>query len=1163
VKAAACLALLAALAGPAGGQASGPGSGAPPAPPAAPAPGGGTAAADAEGKAADAATAEGLFSTTLAGDIRTASYYELVAWCRSLGLEESGSRKDLQARLAAHYHVSLEEPKAKEGRRITVRSAKDSQYFTLEAVGEKYVVLRGDVVLEIADPQTDAVQQIKTQSLTFNQTRNTVTATGGVEYSITQSGKTQTFSGVSLTFNVESGEGAFYDGKTTRQQKRGEKDVTFSFQGTTITRLDNDTVIMDEGSITTCDLEDPHFQVRATRVWILAPGEWAAQNAVLYIGRVPVMYLPVFFFPGDSILFDPAFGYDLRKGSYIQTTTYLMGKKKQQSGGLSFLQLAQPDDAAYDQELRGIFLHKVPAAKGARPDGGATLKLMADAYSRLGLYAGLAGDFPPAASFRVGMGASRSLFLGTTGVYSPFYIESDGSDSMYWNSSSIFGFTIPFRFGMEASVKASADTASVSVGFEYFSDPYFTQDFHSRSEGLQLTTDLNALLSQSQTVPLKSNLSWDVTSRADLSKGFHTPLLQSLTIPNANLKLTWQSRETPTVAGSAAASDPGRIFYYPSSLVAPSVSLSASGELFRLGGSPAAATPSAAAPGAAAPTGQGPAGSTLPAGPGAPQPAPSASGAGAAPRPDPGRGLHAPLPLQAGAGMAPGQGKSAPRPARFDIKAPQRSADLPATGQQTETTASITYQVTPRANLEQTFDSSAWAAQKNVDFKLLYGTLETGGSGRLTGNLTLPDRVLDATASLAVDGTYRVRYSPNPGAAYQALRVSDLLQDQVSVRGILQTTVRPFYSFAPLAGSTLSYRINQRLLQVKLSGSDPDNPVVTALGPEWTTSSGSVTEHGVQASLALAALGQTQTLSLSAQLPPLLQSLTGRFDGAAWILKGSIQGGAAQTSVASDAWTPQPLVTSAVLDLGKDASFSQDLQYDLTAGAFSKTTTQARLWGLSSAFTAQTLLPTNGYGAAVSGAVQAFLPSTFRVAYDYSGASMYFWRNRIKFDATLRSSWNMNLQKFSDNTLDFSLSLNLSIYKFLDISFSSVSSNKRMYQYFPAWASALGVATVDPLTDLLRSFNFFNTSDRYQSAFKVSSLSIKGVHHLHDWDITLEYQGSPQLKSVGGFRQYQWTPVFAIRVQWNAIPEIQTTTSGDAGGLNLRGASATTQATTL
>ena len=50
----------------------------------------------------------------------------------------------------------------------------------------------------------------------------------------------------------------------------------------------------------------------------------------------------------------------------------------------------------------------------------------------------------------------------------------------------------------------------------------------------------------------------------------------------------------------------------------------------------------------------------------------------------------------------------------------------------------------------------------------------------------------------------------------------------------------------------------------------------------------------------------------------------------------------------------------------------------------------------------------------------------------------------------------MNLQNNLDNLFDFTLTFDVSIYKSLDISFSSNSNNSRTYLYFPSMARSLG-----------------------------------------------------------------------------------------------------------
>jgi hypothetical protein len=142
----------------------------------------------------------------------------------------------------------------------------------------------------------------------------------------------------------------------------------------------------------------------------------------------------------------------------------------------------------------------------------------------------------------------------------------------------------------------------------------------------------------------------------------------------------------------------------------------------------------------------------------------------------------------------------------------------------------------------------------------------------------------------------------------------------------------------------------------------------------------------------------------------------------------------------------------------------------------------------------------------------------------------------------------LNLQTNTDNLFDFSPSITLAVYKSLDLTFSSVSNNTRTYLYIPALA---GDSWVNPLDDLLRSFNFFNNDDRTRSGFKIQTFSLKAVQHFPDWDVSVEYQGSPQLVAFteGGFQKVHttWVPTFSIQVQWNSVAEVKSNIHQEAG----------------
>ena len=51
--------------------------------------------------------------------------------------------------------------------------------------------------------------------------------------------------------------------------------------------------------------DDPHWHIDATRTWLLPGGELAMFNALLYVGYVPVLYLPAFYYPKDELVFNP------------------------------------------------------------------------------------------------------------------------------------------------------------------------------------------------------------------------------------------------------------------------------------------------------------------------------------------------------------------------------------------------------------------------------------------------------------------------------------------------------------------------------------------------------------------------------------------------------------------------------------------------------------------------------------------------------------------------------------------------------------------------------------------------------------------------------------------------------------------------------------------
>jgi lipopolysaccharide assembly outer membrane protein LptD (OstA) len=1111
-----------------------------------------------EEKQAPKPTAEELAASTLVQDIVTASYYELVTWCRELKIDDSGSRQDLIKRLAGHYALTLPAEKKEAAQTITVRSARESEYYTIEEVHEKYVVLRGDVELEVKDQADGSVQVIKAATVTFNQTRRTMSAEGNVSYSLTRSGQTDTFVGKSLDFNLDTGEAVFYDGRTTRNMKGKGGDIPFTFMGERITRLANDTVIMRNGSFTSSeDPDDPLYQMRAADVWLLAPSEWAVLNAILYVGQVPVLYLPGFFWPGDDFFFNPSIGYRIREGSYVQTTTYLLGRKKTEESPFSFLQLSDAGDSGYALEPNGLFLRKVPGTTAPKDDGH-TLKLLLDVYSRLGIFTGLQGDFSPLATFKAGIGVSRTIFDAGAGgplAYTPFLpVETGGyaTGTQFWNSSSFFGLVIPFRFGLEGTFASSKDAYSVDAAFQYFSDPSFTSDFYTRSEQgilsslITNTTDAASSGSAVATTAEQTALTWNLTGKLDFAKLFTVPFINTLSLSNLNLKMTWLS-DTPDSLSLIEQYDPGSTFYYPSSIMAPSVTMTMGGDIMKLDNTAQKARPTAeerkgadnatsrdgkATPAPDAAERKAAAADDKPADD---KPASPSANAKTMEAKDPGKGIRPPRALPS----APE--KTAKETDRIPFRAPKPLGDA-ATSKVNPNASSfaISYQVQPRSTFEHTFDNRDWTTQDSVDYLIRYRTFEAGETSSLTTTASLMNSLLTSNLSLSTEGLWRSRFDPSPAelesTEWESLLLSDLQRDNFTVRTTFQSAVRPFVGIAEFANTGLQYNLGVRLYRIAFTGTSITDPVFQTTGPDWSNET--VSAHSLQSTLAFSNAWTKDSLALSIQLPPLDATYTGRVDASAGIFTASVQAG---FSLPDTDVVYQPVVMTAGLNTGSGISASEEIQYDLDTSLFTKLTSQVKLGDFSGTYIQQKT-------------ADVLQPYSFKIGYEYSGEPIWMWKDRINLNLGVKTHWFYNLQTYTDNLFDFSLSWTLGISEFLDLTFSSVSTNSKTYKYLPGWAAENGTEWLNPLTDLFWSFDFLNSPNRVRSSFKISTLSMKAVQHFNDWDLSLTYSGAPALRTdlLDNKKKYMWTPTFEIAIQWKAVSMVKTDIKGDYEGVSLR-----------
>jgi len=248
-------------------------------------------------------------------------------------------------------------------------------------------------------------------------------------------------------------------------------------------------------------------------------------------------------------------------------------------------------DAPEDQEreIEGLFLRIPERPKTVeRPEW--TFKIMADIYTKLGIYAGADGampDFGPLDTFdwRFGIGMSRNIYLQNN-AYTSFYIDEDGSAKRHWNSGVFFGTRIPVRYESDVDAKIDLGKASWDISLLLLSDPRFRADFGNRDEGIDWGFILNQSEEEEVAGTTVSSLRWQTQLRWRPDVSIVSPWISSLNVSSLRAELRWKTRldEDAPAPALLPASDnsPERSFFYPESAVFPEATLQLQGELFRL-----------------------------------------------------------------------------------------------------------------------------------------------------------------------------------------------------------------------------------------------------------------------------------------------------------------------------------------------------------------------------------------------------------------------------------------------------------------------------------------------------------------------------------------------------------------------------------------------------
>lgn len=1070
---------------------------------------------------------------------------------------------------------------------ISIKNARQTSYKKSEETGNDLIILEGSVELSVQ--KGEATSEIRADNIVFDRATEMLYADGNVQISTksSSSGEETTFAS-SLLLNASTLEGIFDDGKIIQTQSdalnmpSGSTLIVFS---DLFGKGSEKTIAFKNSTLTFCDDENPHWKINATRTWLLPGGEFAFFNALLYIGSIPVLYLPVFYYPKEELIFNPVFSTRKREGYSIQTTTYVWGRKPLDTSTSSTSEEDSTSAEALkglynfvrpttlkEQKLEGLVLHNLDS--DFQGDSSQYVKILADWYTNLGGMVGFDANFNPKneqiskIALNLDVGFSRTIFK-TNNSYFPF----DAAGEKYWDKSAFMGWQVPFRYGGKLEF-ALAKPFSFSVSLPIYSDPYYAYDFKTyRSEYMDWISyflDSSNADSEDITISEVSSFSWQINSSfspklPDLLKpyisSFSTSLKSSVEFAskNAIFSETVNGKkvyyyDVEKYGYSWTQYTPERRFYYPSSVTPAKISVSMSGTIFSW------------------------------------------------PLPEKSKTLQKltfPITLNKPDELKSQKEIEKENEEKQKSEAESESAENDEQNKIEEKKsdektikdfefflpdlayAPVVPKIADGINYKLTYSASAdYSSQvsyssshlkQSEDFKwkdarsFMY-TLKTplslksdfsyGGNFFSVSNNISYSPVWQEHPFISDDGSiggYSEKEIKNMRRADNVAKSQDIVNSN-------SVSIKPFIYFDAFSDTSVSWNSNIKLFRRDFIVEN-DEEKWENFPADWEDEK-SVTVNSISAVLSAKEFGKKigQTLTFSAVMPPLLKQYSATlgltFPYVTASLSAGFQEKTRENVPENEKWKKNPISQSlsAVFPLfSKNITFSQSYSYNQDEKHHDSFKLSVSWNGISVAYlssyvTGYDFDKTRGWTARPE---KEFLPYSLTFSYVPPSKTFYRWFNRISVAPNFNASVSYDFLRPTNSYFIFSPSITFKFHKFLDLTFSSTSRNSVLYWYFhnePGdFYNEGGVFPFNMFVDLFNSFRFDNNALRENSGFKLKSLNMTLSHDLHDWKLSMSLKIEPRVVTENGKKIYDFSPYFTIGVVWNSMDSIKTTVTDKYG----------------
>ncbi|MBO6049117.1 MAG: LPS-assembly protein LptD [Spirochaetales bacterium] len=461
--------------------------------------------------------------------IMACTYSELVQMARSYGIAVTQDETELRNTILKFFGLEVQPDSPKEPEPTpeaqAVTSISIDHAERMNTVGD-VIIMSGTVKVSFSAENTGK-RILSADTVAIDLQSKILQASGDVVLE-DEDGKNRTFRGQVVSLDWSSLDVVVFDGQssTTRSNSSGS-DIIFYVSGKEVS-YDGDSagVFFNDGTIATWK-DDPYWSISAKEL-SLSGNDMFIDRAVFRLGRVPVFYFPVFFYPGTTLSFNPAIGMSSTKGAFLNTTYEVYGQYPRlgQVGSKGSSSSSSSDGESAILGISSFFesseggtmirdgIYYRPLKEGEElgslekwaRDSGSYLAVFADVYQNLGLSLGFD---------TLNKLFDKKLNVGALGVVA--YRPQTDIQNMR-----------RFRYSFDFSLDYKLDNLNVKASMPLRSDPAVRVDFLNRNTAFALDSLFGTDQYFPSTYSSQSTYTWALDSSYKITLGNYTFNLSSL-----------------------------------------------------------------------------------------------------------------------------------------------------------------------------------------------------------------------------------------------------------------------------------------------------------------------------------------------------------------------------------------------------------------------------------------------------------------------------------------------------------------------------------------------------------------------------------------------------------------------------------------------------------